>query len=62
MNAPLPTSLHFDIRGLTAAMAHSHACDALRCQFSTQQWEMLASYMQPFALQQGQSLIEQGGG
>ena len=41
-------------------MAHSHACDALRCQFSTQQWEMLASYMQPFALQQGQSLIEQG--
>ena len=60
MNAPLPTSLHFDIRGLVAAMAHSHACDALRCQFSTQQWEMLASYMQPFALQQGQSLIEQG--
>ena len=60
MNAPLPTSLHFDIRGLTAAMAHSHACDALRCQFNTQQWEMLASYMQPFALQPGQSLIERG--
>jgi len=41
-------------------MAHSHACDALRCQFSTQQWDVLASYMQPFALQQGQSLIERG--
>ena len=60
MNAPLPSALHCDIRGLTAAMANSHACDAFRCQFSTQQWEMLASYLQPFALQQGQSLIEQG--
>jgi CRP-like cAMP-binding protein len=60
MNAPLPATLHFDIQGLTTAIAHSHASDALRCQFSTQQWDVLASYMQPFALQQGQSLIEQG--
>ena len=41
-------------------MAHNHASDALRCQLSTQQWDVLASYMQPFALQQGQLLIEQG--
>lgn len=61
MNAPLPTtSVRFDIQGLVNAIAHSHASDALRCQFTPQQWEVLATYMQPFALQQGQSLIEQG--
>ncbi|MDP1742244.1 MAG: cyclic nucleotide-binding domain-containing protein [Polaromonas sp.] len=60
MNAPLPADFHFDIQGLATAMSHSHASDAMRCQFSTQQWAILATYMQPFALQQGQSLIEQG--
>ncbi|MEO8024453.1 cyclic nucleotide-binding domain-containing protein [Polaromonas sp.] len=60
MNAPLPTSVRFDIQGLASAIAHSHASDALRCQFNSQQWEVLATYMQPFALQVGQSLIEQG--
>ena len=60
MNAPLPTTLRFDIQGLIQAIAHSHASDALRCQFSSQQWDVLAGYMQPFAMQQGQALIEQG--
>ena len=60
MNAPLPTSLRFDIRGLATAIAHSHASDALRCQFTAVQWDVLAAFMQPFALQPGQSLIEQG--
>jgi CRP/FNR family cyclic AMP-dependent transcriptional regulator len=60
MNAPLPTALRFDIQGLVNAIAHSHASDTLRCQLSPQQWETLASYMQPFAMQQGQVLIEQG--
>lgn len=60
MNAPLPTSVHFDIQGLVHAMAHSHASDAVRCQLTAQQWDVLAGHMQPFALQQGQSLIEQG--
>ncbi|MDO9359074.1 MAG: cyclic nucleotide-binding domain-containing protein [Polaromonas sp.] len=60
MNAPLPLSIRFDIRGLAQAIAHSHASDALRCQFTPQQWEVLGSYMQPFAMQQGQVLIEQG--
>jgi len=60
MNAPLPTTLRFDIQGLANAMGHSHAMDALRCQFTQQQWEILASYMQPFAMQPGQVLIEQG--
>ncbi|MDW5441236.1 cyclic nucleotide-binding domain-containing protein [Polaromonas sp. SM01] len=60
MNVPLPTPLRFDIQGLVDAMTHSQASDALRCQFSPQQWEILASYMQPFSMQQGQTLIEQG--
>lgn len=60
MNAPLPTTLRFDIQGLVSAISHSHASDAMRCQFSPQQWEILAGYMQPFAMQQGQVLIEQG--
>ena len=60
MNAPLPTTLRFDIQGLANAIAHSHASDALRCQFTPQQWETLGGYMQPFAMQQGQVLIEQG--
>ncbi|WP_372825147.1 Crp/Fnr family transcriptional regulator [Polaromonas sp.] len=60
MNAPLTTALRFDIQGLASAISQSHASDAMRCQFTPQQWEILADYMQPFALQQGQVLIEQG--
>lgn len=60
MNAPLTTALRFDIQGLANAISQSHASDAMRCQFTLQQWEILAGYMQPFALQQGQVLIEQG--
>jgi len=61
MNAPLPASLRFDVQGLALAMARSHATDALRCQLTPTQWDVLAGYLQPFAMQQGQTLIEQGG-
>ncbi|HYW55506.1 MAG TPA: cyclic nucleotide-binding domain-containing protein [Polaromonas sp.] len=60
MNAPLLSPLRFDIQSLVQAMAHSHASDALRCQLSPQQWEVLGGYIQPFSMQQGQTLIEQG--
>lgn len=60
MNAPLPGNLRFDIHGLAKAITHCHASDALRCKFSAPQWEILASYMQPFALGGGKVLIEQG--
>lgn len=60
MNAPLPGNLRFNIHGLAQAIAHCHASDALRFQFSAPHWEILASYMQPFALGSGQVLIEQG--
>lgn len=60
MNVALPASVRLDIQGLANAIAYSQASDALRCQFSPQQWEILAGYLQPFAMQQGQFLIEQG--
>ena len=60
MNAPLPGNLRFDIRGLAQAISHCHASDALRCQFSVPNWDILAAYMQPFTLVSGQVLIEQG--
>lgn len=60
MNAALPGNLRFDIHGLADAIANSNASDALRCKFSLQNWEILATYMQPFALAGGHVLIEQG--
>ena len=60
MNAPIIGNLRFDVRGLAQAIAHCHAIDGMRCQFSEPHWEILASYMQPFALGSGQVLIEQG--
>ena len=60
MNAPLFGDFRFDIQGLAQAIAHCHASDALSCKFSMADWEILAAYMQPFALQSGQVLIEQG--
>ena len=60
MNAPLLANLRFDIHGLSQAIAHCNASDALRCQFNQPHWDILASYMQPFALNSGQVLMEQG--
>lgn len=60
MNAPLRAPLKFDIQGLIQAMSQNQTNDRLSCTLSTAQWDMLGSYMQPFALAQGQVLIEQG--
>ena len=60
MNAPLLTTLRFDIHGLSEAIANADTSDALRCQFNQPHWDILASYMQPFALGSGQVLMEQG--
>ncbi len=60
MNAPLPTTIRFDIQGLAQAIAHCHASDALRCQFNQPHWDILAGYLQPFSLNSGQVLMEQG--
>lgn len=60
MNAPLPSTVNLSIQGLAQAIAQSNASDALRCQLSPPNWDLLASYLQPFALTHGQVLMEQG--
>lgn len=59
MNAPLPNPLHFDVQGLIHASAHNQSLDAFHPNLTTKQWELLGTYLQPFAVQQGQVLIQQ---
>lgn len=59
MNAPLRTPVKFDVQGLVQAIAHNHSNDSLQPTFTPAQWEVLGTYLQPFALKQGQVLIEQ---
>ncbi|NML84512.1 Crp/Fnr family transcriptional regulator [Polaromonas sp.] len=60
MNVLMPAVAPSDIQGLVRAIAHCSASDALRCQFSQPHWDILGAHMQPFALNQGQVLMEQG--
>ena len=60
MSAVYTTDTGSEIQGLARAIATSTASDALRCQFNDLQWESLAGYFQPFALQSGQVVIEKG--
>jgi CRP/FNR family cyclic AMP-dependent transcriptional regulator len=59
MNAPLRLPIRFDVQGLLKAIALNETSDAFKPQLTSQQWELLATYMQPFALNSGQVLIEQ---
>ena len=62
MNAPLPASLRFDVQGLVQAIAqHNQDRDAFSPSLTAAQWDILSSYMQPFAVQNKQVLIQQGG-
>lgn len=59
MNAPLPTPVQFDVQGLVQAIQRNDSSDAFRPAFNAKQWEVLGSYLQPFAVRQGQVVIEQ---
>jgi CRP-like cAMP-binding protein len=59
MNAPLPANIHFDVQGLIHAVTHNQSLDAFHPVLNPKQWELLATYLQPFAVRQGQVLIEQ---
>ena len=59
MNAPLRNTVKFDIQGLVQAIAHNQSDDIFNPVLSAAQWDILGSYMQPFALMKGQVLIEQ---
>jgi CRP/FNR family cyclic AMP-dependent transcriptional regulator len=61
MNAPLPASIRFDVQGLVQAIAqHADTRDSFSPSLNTAQWDTLSSYMQPFAVQPKQVLIQQG--
>jgi CRP-like cAMP-binding protein len=55
MRAPV----RFDVQGLLKAINQNDSSDVFRPALSPQQWELLATYLQPFAMTQGQVLIEQ---
>ena len=59
MNAPLPSTVHFDVQGLIQAAANNQSLDAFHAHLTTKQWELFGTYLQPFAVRQGQVVIEQ---
>ncbi|WP_374666544.1 cyclic nucleotide-binding domain-containing protein [Ramlibacter sp.] len=61
MNAPLPTTLRFDVQGLVQAVTHNHSPEAVRPALTPTQWELLGTYLQPLALAPRQVLIRQNG-
>lgn len=61
MNAPLPASIRFDVKGLVQAIAkNADSRDVFAPSLANTQWDVLSSYMQPFAVQHKQVLIQQG--
>ena len=60
MNAPLRNPLKFDVQGLVKVIADNPSSDVFSPNLSAMQWDMLGSYLQPFAVTGGQVLIEQG--
>ena len=59
MNAPLRIPIRFDVQGLVKAIAQNESSDSFKPALTAAQWELLGTYMQPFALMNGQVLIEQ---
>lgn len=59
MNAPLRAPLRFDVQGLVKAIAQNETVDGFKPQLTSAQWDVLASYLQPFTVTVGQVLIEQ---
>ncbi|PKO41683.1 MAG: Crp/Fnr family transcriptional regulator [Betaproteobacteria bacterium HGW-Betaproteobacteria-3] len=60
MNMPPSNSVRFDVNELIRAITHSTGYDRINCAMTPAQWEVLGTYLQPFALASGQMLIEQG--
>jgi CRP/FNR family cyclic AMP-dependent transcriptional regulator len=60
MNAPLRNIVKFDVQGLVKAIDENQSPDAFAPKLTPAQWDVLGSYLQPFAVTGGQVLIEQG--
>ncbi len=61
MPTPCPPPSHGDIFSLARSMRESSSRDAVPLNLTDDQWAVLADYLQPVTLRQGQVLIEQGG-
>jgi CRP/FNR family cyclic AMP-dependent transcriptional regulator len=59
MNAPLRAPIRFDVQGLLQACVRNTTPDAFAPQLNPSQWDLLGTYLQPFAVNPGQVLIEQ---
>jgi len=59
MNAALRAPIKFDVQGLVRAIALNQSDDSFKPSLTPGQWELLGTYLQPFAVTQGQVLIEQ---
>jgi CRP/FNR family cyclic AMP-dependent transcriptional regulator len=55
------TSSRNDLQGLLKAISSNTTSDGLGLNLSTAHWELMAGYLQPFVVAQGQVVIEQGG-
>ena len=60
MNAPLRNPVKFDVQALVRSAVQNQSGDSFAPNLTPAQWEMLGSYLQPFAVSGGQVLIEQG--
>ena len=60
MSFPPSASVKFNVQDLIRVIALDSVYDAFNPTLTTAQWDVLGSYLQPFALAQGQVLIEQG--
>lgn len=58
--AAISAPVRFNIQDLAQAMAQSHALDAMPLNLNPDQWTVLADFLQPVQLQEGQTLMEQG--
>ncbi|MCY7370424.1 MAG: cyclic nucleotide-binding domain-containing protein [Polaromonas sp.] len=50
----------FSVQDLASAIKGCPGPDALQCQFTPQQWDILAAYLQPREVEAGHILIERG--
>lgn len=56
----MPAGMPPAIVGLVQAIHNAHEADSLKIALGVPQWQLLASVLQPFTMEQGQVLIEQG--
>jgi CRP-like cAMP-binding protein len=59
MNVSMPLPVASEIQGLMKAVQANDSNDSFQPALKPPQWELLGSYLQPFAINRGQVLIEQ---